>query len=122
MTSIRGIGKIIEILRSQALDDVRSESGRTLKKKTSSPNKSNIHSLENRLIKRIQSLDVDASDFYSKASQVFICSVLSWELGEEILENQEVSELIDVIYNQIASDPSLKDKLDLLIRRLHDSR
>jgi DNA-binding transcriptional regulator YbjK len=72
-------------------------------------------SLETRLRQRIRqrgSLNADL------ARDVFVETVLAWEIGEHVIRTPGFEEITHQVSSQIAADPQLSDRLNELLREL----
>jgi len=119
MDRISGLNQIIEVLRKNI---GKSRSGTTESSKnkasdsqveTNSTSQLSIEELENRIIERVKSVDIDEKNGKTKA-YIFIESVLAWEFGEDILNDPGFHDLVSRVAESIQSVEHVDKKLNQL--------
>jgi hypothetical protein len=123
MDRISSINNIVEILRNKISAKKTNESS----KKTSSTDETEVEdllhanefsNLESLIINRINKLNTEDENYQSKAKRIFIESVLIKEFGEQLADDQDFTDIVVDINNQITNNGILNKKLDKLLEQL----
>ncbi len=118
MERVRGLNQIVEVLRNQASDKSSRARKQASNERAAQPGKFDVAQLERHISERIKSIDADDPDRDLRAGQVFIGSVLGWEFGDELIQDNGFAEMIQEIHNMIESDPKLSKTFRHLIGQL----
>ena len=118
MDKINGLNNIVALLRKQIRNpeknqsksvDSRSKTDETDNTATSSLK---LIELEQRLLDRIKLVDPDDPDRDKKTIYIFVQTILTWELGENLLKDPNFYELVEKVSELIHSNTRLRDSLD----------
>ena len=118
MDKINGLNNIVALLRKQIRNpeknqsksvDSRSKTDETDNTATSSLE---LIELEQRLLDRIKLVDPDDPDRDKKTIYIFVQTILTWELGENLLKDPNFYELVEKVSELIHSNTRLRDSLD----------
>lgn len=123
MDRISNINNIIEILRNKVTPE---KAGHLHKKSSTNKNsktknlhfKNELSNLESLIINRIDKLSSDDENYQDKAKRIFIESVLTREFGEKLADDQDFTDIVIDINNQITNNNVLNKKLNKLLKLL----
>lgn len=74
--------------------------------------------LQERIGSELKLVDLVSPSGKKKARQIFIESVLAWDLGEGLLADGQFGRVVRDVEESIASDPRLSEQLDQLLMQL----
>lgn len=80
---------------------------------------STIEALRNRIGRELGSLNLKEAADRHRARVVFIESVLSWEFGDQLLNDQRLGALVRDIEESVESHPQAAAALDNMLMQLH---
>ena len=118
MDKINGLNNIVAILRKQLGSPAKSKSKSVDKRSNlddtdaSATSSLELEELEKRLLDRIKAVDPNDPDKAKKTSHIFVQTILTWELGEKLLDDPNFHELIERVSDLIQSDTGLRNSLD----------
>jgi len=123
MSKINGINGVIEVLRKKIGTTSTNQSRSTSKSPDNtsgnlSTRPRNTDELKKGISERIKDLKKDSSDFEQKATKIFLESVIAWELGEELVNDDKFDQMINDIYQSIVTNDELNNNFKLLINDL----
>ncbi len=112
--------RLAEIFRSLSSTTKRTEKKKSRKSHEPEPNRSpepvrDKTVLKEKLIKRLEKLDRDKSDYIEDASLITIQEIIIWEFGNEILNHPEFKIISSTIANNIVKSPELNEHMSLFI-------
>ena len=126
MEPVSGLSSIIEILRRQIGDrptrlEKKGHPSSTTQSSSAqkSSGRADTQQLERQIINQIRALDLKDKNHQARAIQIFIGSVLAWEFGDEIVQDDRFPELLEEVYRMMTNEPQIKMKLDQLIDKLN---
>ncbi|MFW2374746.1 MAG: hypothetical protein ACN4GM_16590 [Gammaproteobacteria bacterium] len=122
MDKINSLNNIVEIFRSKASSKKTKTKKKELLQK-STKNKLTVkklspEELENSIKLKINQLDSSAKNFKSKANNIFIENILSWEFGTDLQDDPEFIALREKINIAIDENQSLNNDLNKLIDKM----
>jgi len=118
MDKINGFNNIIAVLRKQIGSPAKNKAKSVDTKSSADDTEASATSslelaqLEKRLLDRIKALDPNDPDKTKKTSYIFVQTILTWELGEKLLEDPNFHELVEKVSNLIQSNTGLRNSLD----------
>jgi hypothetical protein len=124
MDPINGLNNIMEILRRQIADNAKrlDHPGKTSRLGASQTGqksgKTSPGELRALIHDRIKSLDPQETQYQHKAKRLFLESVMAWEFGNDIVRDQEFSDMIADIQETLETTPEIKRQFDGLIEQL----
>lgn len=121
MDPVKGINQIARILRQKISERSPSSSKTDLNTSTltAAPHggaaaKANVDELKRKIAERIKALSADDRR-KTKAAQIFVEMVMTWEFGEQLLQDPQFTELSKEVVNAMAENPALWKKLQTLL-------
>lgn len=124
MDPINGLNNIMEILRRQIADNAKrldrpGKTGRLGASRTGqNPGKTSPGELRALIHDRIKGLNPQEAQYQHKAKRLFLESVMAWEFGNDIIRDQEFSDMIADIQETLETTPEIRRQFDGLIEQL----
>jgi hypothetical protein len=124
LDSINRLNRVMEILRRQVAEDssrsVPITPGRapTTSARGPHPERAGVEQLRQRVVERVRALDPDDPRRPGKARRIFLESVLAWEFGDDILQDNRFDEMLTHIEHGFDAAPEMTDQLDELLAAL----
>src|SRR5262245_57138725 len=120
MDKIDRLGQLMAALRrlGVASSQGRSRTGASAEGIAPRGGRISIDTLQDQIRERLRALPSEDSERDSRASRIFVESVLLWELGDAMLEDSEFSGLVQHVKEQIDSDSQLSRQLRSLLEDL----
>lgn len=124
LDSINRLNRVMEILRRQVAEDSprtatvapgRAPAGSARGPRTE---RASVEQLRQRVVERVRALDPDDPRRPGKARRIFLESVLAWEFGDDILQDNRLDELLAHIEQGFEAAPEMTDQLDELLLAL----
>ena len=124
MSQIDGLNSIIEVLRRRVADNAK-KLGRS--SKTSAQTKTDglagskrtgTKELQAVIRERILSLDPDDERFEKIATKVFLESILQWEFGDEVAQDEKFSDIVNEVHSTMLADRRISDDMMRLLKQL----
>lgn len=118
MDKINGLNNIVALLRKQIRNPEKNQSksvdsrSKTDDTEISATSTLELKELEKRLLDRIKVVDPDDPDRDKKTIYIFVQTILTWELGENLLKDPNFYELVEKVSELIHSNAGLKNSLN----------
>jgi len=118
MDKINGLNNIVALLRKQIRNPEKNQSksvdsrSKTDDTEISATSTLELKELEKRLLDRIKVVDPDDPDRDKKTIYIFVQTILTWELGENLLKDPNFYELVEKVSELIQSNAGLKNSLN----------
>lgn len=124
MDPIDGLSKLMEALRRQQATGNENVKRRKSQGRNEEPSelhrsaKPNIEQFERRLTERLQGLNLEDEARYRKGTRIFLEAVLTWELGEDLIQDARFADMVEHVETQMRSQPEISAKLDRLLDQM----
>lgn len=124
MAKIDGTSALINALRSQLATRTESQRGTPVNRtgnQSAAPAAITAEQLQIRIGRELKRLDLRSATGRRQARQVFLESVLAWDLGEQLLTDARFGFVIKDVEESIEAAPQVSQALDELLLHLQDS-
>lgn len=122
MDPVNGLGQIVQVLRKKLADTstsapIKSNTSRKSTGTKSTQKKSSPEEIKKKIGELIQAIpESDYTD--AKATTVFVEVIVTWELGDEILQDPKFGELTREVAKLITGNRELQEKMSQIIKQL----
>lgn len=121
MDPIKGMNQIAQILRQKLAErnasHIKSSSGSDASPSRSAPArapKATVDDIKRKIGERIGALP-DKERRSPRAAQIFVEIVITWEFGEQILQDPQFTDLANEVVNAMVENPVVWEKMQTLL-------
>ena len=123
MDPVNGLNRLMELLRRRMTETPSRVEKRAISTSrsayTEQPSvKPSLAQLEAGIAERIKCVDPSDENYNTKATRIFIESVLKWEFGEELIQDTHFAEMVREVNNMFKSDPNIQKGFNALLTRM----
>ena len=116
MDRIQGYSQLLGILRTQVttrVDQVRR--GPTEKKNQRGVHTKTYAELEQSIIQRVRQLDRRGAEWELQARQIAVASILSWEFGDDLLNDPAFADMLVDVEKRLESNPNAAREMQRIL-------